>query len=291
MPDSCGADTQANALVTSLLAGKSFDIPAVDLSQPQFQIPDLDNGVTNNPLTIADLTTKSINGTGSFDVVMSSVYAHLKGEFEKGRITGQEYTKAYIELTTASLSGAIQFLLGRDQAYWQAILVKNQSMLAMAQVVKARVEVETAKVLLQTARVQALTAEAEYALTKMKVATEDANYCGVLRDNEIKEFNLNVLLPAQKLLVDEQIEVQRAQTLNTRTDGTVIVGSIGKQKDLYTQQITSYQRDAEVKMAKIFTDAWITQKTLDEGLLPPNGFTNSSIDTILTKLKINNSLT
>jgi hypothetical protein len=291
MADSCGADIQANALVTTLLQGKSFNIPPVDLTLPQFQIPDLDNGVITNPLTISDLTTKSIDGTGSFDVIMSSVYAHLKGEFEKQRITGQEYTKAYIELTTASLSGAIQFLLGRDQAYWQAILVRNQAMLAAAQIVKTRVELETAKVMLNVSRIQALNTEAEYALIKMRVATEDANYCGVLRDNEIKTYNLTVMLPTQKTLLDEQIEVQRGQTLNNRRDGVVIVGSIGKQKDLYTQQITSYQRDGEVKAAKMFVDAWITQKTIDEGLLPPSGFTNVSLDTILSKLKINNGLT
>ncbi|MBQ5153795.1 hypothetical protein EGM85_11085, partial [Macrococcus caseolyticus] len=63
-----------------------------------------------------------------------------------------------------------------------------------------------------------------------------------------------------------------------------------KQKELYTQQITSYQRDAEVKAAKLFTDAWITQKTIDEGLTPPNGFTNASVDDVLSTVKRNNSL-
>ena len=98
------------------------------------------------------------------------------------------------------------------------------------------------------------------------------------------------MLPQQLKLIIEQTEAQRAQTLDTRTDGTVVKGSVGKQKELYSQQITSYQRDAEVKASKLFTDAWITQKTIDEGLNPPNGFTNASIDTILTKLKSNNGL-
>jgi hypothetical protein len=45
-----------------------------------------------------------------------------------------------------------------------------------------------------------------------------------------------------------------------------------------------------VKAAKLFTDAWITQKTMDEGLTAPNGFTNSVIDTILSSLRTNNAL-
>jgi hypothetical protein len=45
-----------------------------------------------------------------------------------------------------------------------------------------------------------------------------------------------------------------------------------------------------VKASKIFSDAWITMKTIDEGLVPPNGFTNASLDTVLTALKTNNQL-
>lgn len=70
-----------------------------------------------------------------------------------------------------------------------------------------------------------------------------------------------------------------------------MVGSIGKQKALYDQQITSYQRDAEVKAAKIFSDAWITQKTIDEGLTAPSALQNASLDRILTVIKTNNKLT
>ncbi|MDT9702071.1 hypothetical protein, partial [Streptomyces sp. P17] len=95
-------------------------------------------------------------------------------------------------------------------------------------------------------------------------------------------------LPMQKLNLQEQAEAARAQTLDARTDGQPVKGSIGKQKELHAQQIISFQRDAEVKAAKLFTDAWITQKTIDEGLLAPPGFQNASVDQILTNLKIKN---
>ena len=70
-----------------------------------------------------------------------------------------------------------------------------------------------------------------------------------------------------------------------------VAGAIGKQKDLYTQQITSYLRDSELKAAKIFSDAWITQKTLDEGLTAPTNFTNATVDIVMSKIRTNNSLT
>lgn len=312
-PDSCGANLLANILLPSLIGDKVFDFPEVDLDDDKFKIPDEnDNPLFDNivPLTNDDLTTRVIGGSGTFDAIMDSLGAHLKGEHAANRITGQEYTKAYIGLVGAALGGAVQYLLGRDQAYWNAVMAQQQARMVEVQVVKARVELEAAKMMLIMTRYQALQAEVEYGLTKMKISTEDATFCnvkaqtrqveyntdeilptqraGLVLDNATKTYTNTHLLPRQRDMLQEQVEVQRAQTLDTRTDGATIVGSVGKQKDLYNQQIVSYQRDAEVKAAKLFTDAWITQKTLDEGLLAPNNFTNASMDEILANLKINN---
>lgn len=289
---SCGADTTANSLLTSLIAGKDFTLPNIDLSDGQFAIPD-GTGSLYLPLvslTNADLTTRIVGGTGTFDALMASVSAHLKVEFEQNRITGAEYTKAYVGIVGGALQTAASYLLGRDQAYWQSVLAQQQARAAEIQVIAARVGLETAKAQLAIAVFQAANAEADFGLTKMKIATEDQQYCLLLAQTTAANYQNTDILPIQKKLMSEQAEVQRAQTLDARSDGQMITGSVGKQKELYDQQITSYKRDAEVKMAKLFTDAWITQKTIDEGLLAPDGFTNASLDTILTHLKAKNDL-
>lgn len=109
-------------------------------------------------------------------------------------------------------------------------------------------------------------------------------------DNRLKEFNYSNVLPQQLELVREQVEVQRAQTMDTRRDGTTIEGSVGKQKDLYDQQIVSYQRDAEVKAAKMFIDSWLAQKAIDEGLTAPPALVNDSVNTVMQRIKTNNGL-
>lgn len=276
---SCNAEVEANRLLAALTVGDDFTIPDIDMSGPEWDIPGGDNSQIFNeiePVTNESLTTRVPGGSGVFDALMESSSKHLKQEFKEGRITGGEYTKAYIATLESCMGNAVQFLLGRDQAFWAA---------ATAQIgaVTARVQLAVTKAGYIMAKAQALTAKADYGLTKLKIATESENYCAAL-------FNVNNILPQQKLLMLEQTEAQRAQTLDKRTDGTTVAGSIGKQKDLYAQQITSYQRDAEVKAAKLFTDAWITQKTIDEGLVPPNGFTNASLDPILTTLKSKNNL-
>lgn len=276
---SCSAEVEANRLLEELTKGDDFTLPDIDMSGPEWDIPGGDDSPIFGAITKVtneSLTTREVGGSGTFDALMESAHNHLKTEFKANRITGGEYTKAYIAMMESCMSNAVQFLLGRDQAYWAAAL-------AQIQAVTARVTLATSKAQFVLAKIQALSAKSEYALTKLKIATESETYCAAL-------FNVSQMLPQQLKLITEQTESQRAQTLDTRTDGAVVKGSVGKQKELYSQQITSYQRDAEVKASKLFTDAWITQKTIDEGLNPPNGFTNASIDTILTKLKTNNGL-
>lgn len=275
----CSSEVEANRLLDELTKGEDFTLPEIDMSGPEWDIPGGDSSPIFgqiDKITTESLTTRQVGGAGVFDALMESARNHLKAEFKENRITGGEYTKAYIAAMESCMGNAVQFLLGRDQSYWAAAL-------AQIQAVTARVQLATSKAQFVLAKVQALTAKSEYALTKMKIATESETYCAAL-------FNSSQLLPQQLKLLVEQTESQRANTLDNRTDGAAVTGTVGKQKELYSQQITSYKRDAEVKAAKLFTDAWITQKTIDEGLVPPNGFTNASLDPILTTLKSNNQL-
>ena len=272
---SCGGDSLAQDILDDLLEGKTITLPVVDFDDPKFQIPDAVT-VPIAPITNDQLTTRVVNGSGIFDALMQSVDAHLQKEYKASRIAGAEYTKAYIAAFSQAMSNGTQFLLGRDQAYWQAVLAQAQAQTAQVQLVTARVQLETSKMQFAMANYEALNAQATYALTTMKLATEDQTFCN---------------LKAQEALIKEQTETARSQTLDTRSDGvTTVAGTVGKQKDLYTQQITSYQRDSEVKAGKFWVDAWITQKTIDEGLVPPTQFTNANVDDVLSTIKTNNNL-
>lgn len=279
-----GADDNANDLMASLTTGVSFPLPAVNLDDPVYDLPD--GSVVPAPvaLTNAALTEKTVGGDGTFDVVMSGIKAHLQDEYTKGRVTGAEYVKAYIELTQAALGNAVQFLLGRDAAYYQALAAQFAAKQAEVTMVTSRVQLAIAKAQLQALQYEVETKKADFALTKIKLATEDIAF-------GVANYNLMNIQPKQLALLNEQIESARAQTSNTRVDGvTPIQGVMGKQRDLYDQQITSYKRDGEVKAMKLFTDAWITQKTIDEGLLAPDAFTNASLNAMLEDIKTNNNL-
>lgn len=264
-------DTVAIGLYNALVAGESFTVPVIDVSGPGYDIP----GGSGNPafgqipiITDASLTDatasadgKTVTGTGAMDNLMNTFMLHLDREYKSGRITGTEYTKAYIASCQYAAQGGIQFLLQKDQSYWQALT-------AQMNLINGRVALAIAKTQLANFQIEANTAKVNYALTKAKIATENAGY----------------------ISVSEQGEAQRAQTLDTRSDGSTVTGLLGKQKALYSQQIESYKRDAEVKAGKMWVDAWITMKTIDEGLMPPDQFTNTEINEVLVALKANNSI-
>lgn len=321
---SCGAEAEGNSLFQTLTAGVSFEIPQIDVTGPSFQIPGgMDSELYKEVTRIAnsELTTTTLDGTGTFDVLMRAFKAHLKEEYNQSRITGAEYTKAYTALVESAMAQGVQFLLGKDASFWQA-------MSAQIQAITAKLQLETARVRHTTAQLEALNQEATFALTKMRLANENMQYCigkfnheqmlpaqktgqdianrtavynldmimplqkvGLEHSNSIALFNLQTMLPQQYELLVEQTEVQRAQTLDTRSDGITVVGTVGKQKDLYSQQITSYQRDSELKAAKLFADAWTVQKTVDEGFVAPANFQNPSLNSVLGHIKTNNNLT
>jgi hypothetical protein len=96
--------------------------------------------------------------------------------------------------------------------------------------------------------------------------------------------NANIL-KQQNNLIKEQAEAQRAQTADKRLDGATVVGSIGKQKSLYDAQIRAYQFDSQTKLVKLYTDSFISQLTINEGLPVPEQFDQNSINSIIKEMR------
>lgn len=485
----CSNTSAANAAYTALLAGEDFNLTPVDLEASEFILPSSNNEVVTR-VNSDDVTTQVIGGTGTFDVFASSIAAHLKGEFEANRITGAEFTKAYISLMESALVQSVQFSLNKEQMFWQSQLIQ-------AQAITARVALMTAKVQLAQAEMDAKTSAANFALTKAKIRESELAACAaqynlettlpkqtsllhsqigktnaeigiaveqrqqvieqtalttsqraevdsqtainaqqrlqliaqtaltesqrlevnsqtainneqrlqiikqtalthaqiaktesdtainaeqllqmakqlLLMDSQIEKTDAEILhteaqtsfvskqaakvdsdiLTAVKerlhldsqielseaqvvkmgedillareqketvrantigtrsdgtpiaglvgnqiaktskeiLMIHEQMEAARASTNSTRLDGSPVTGSIGKQMALHQAQIKSFERDAETKIAKLMVDMWVTQKTIDEGLLAPSGFDNTAMNAVIGALRTNTGI-
>jgi len=111
-------------------------------------------------IKINDITNGSVNGSGVFDLLMQSVNAQLKNEFDSNRITGSAYSEVYLGSMTATLQQAITFVLGEQAADKQADLLSEQIKNAQEQ-----------NLLLQEQRNKLL---AEIGLLQQKKLTEEA---------------------------------------------------------------------------------------------------------------------
>lgn len=345
--------TEALSIYTEMLAGETIPSGSVDITATEFQLPTQVGNPLYDPideLTITELTTKVVDGDGVFDVIMTTLRAHIIEEYDEGRITGKEYSEAYIAMMTAAMGGAIQFALAKNTASHQNAILQMQARTAEIQAITAAADLANVRQKIVMADIEILTGKASYALSKMRLATEDITYSQIeqqvalteaeagianyrltniipeekrkityeidavlasqvaktnfevsnlmpkqesVLDKEIaiKEYQRTYIMVEQHELLSEQVEVQRAQTMDTRTDGTTAIdGAIGKQKELYSEQILSYGKDARFKAGKLWVDGWITQKAVDEGLLAPDQFTNTKVDEVLASIKTNLSL-
>ena len=236
----CNAYTYANSIFTSLTADSPKPVN-VDASAYEF-VRDSSSILysTPNPVTITDLTESCLDGNGVFDKLMATVDLHIQREYKNNRLTGDQYAKAYTDVMVAVLREASTFLLSKDRAQWDAIQAQYAAQVAAIQQTVALVELENSKVALSKLQYEMATAGAQYALTKMQTANEDAKYCllkaeeaasvyattnllpaqvnTLNKDISIKDYTLTNTLPAQLALIDEQKESERAKTLDTSTD-------------------------------------------------------------------------
>jgi len=85
---------------------------------------------------VTRLTTKSLEGTGVFDVLMATAKLHLTEEYNAGRITGQEYTTVYLGALTSVLQQSVAFLLNHQQEekiIAEIALVRQKTVTELAQ--------------------------------------------------------------------------------------------------------------------------------------------------------------
>ncbi len=224
-------------------------------------------------LDINLVTNASSNGV--FDQLVKVVDAKLSEQFQKQRISNQQYGEVYVAGINAAMSQAIQFVLNAATADKQAALIDAQ---------RLQVEAETARINKQSLQIDAEIArsnaekariEADTLLTQAntdKIATEK-----LLLQKQIDKITKdNLLTDKQILLADDQLAksvLEKALiTAKTNTekaqyvdiiDGLAVAGIIGKQKELYQKQSEGFVRDAEQKLLKILSDVWAIQKSTD----------------------------
>lgn len=306
-------DVRSLEILEALTKNLNFNIPNVDFNDDAFKIPASllatlqkeptvisKEAVTNiDEETYTSSNKHTIQGTGSFDTIMSAYMKHLEREFVEKRIQGADYANAYTQLLGQAMEQAINFELNREKSRWEGILSQVQAITAVANLYKAKVE-------LAIAQGQALTTKAQYVNAVAQLGILDAQYGNALaqRDNTVAQTDNaivqkdNIIAQTSNLVVQKDnivaqtnnLVAQRdniiaqkdnilAQTDKVREDITLTV----KQEAMVAQQTTSFKRRDEYNAVKLQADAFTIQKSIDEGTVAPNVFQSAQINTNLSK--------
>lgn len=273
-----------------------------------------------NKLTVGSLTGGEKEGRGIFEELMRATKAHLEGEYNAKRITGAQYTEAYIaSMQTAMAQGSqylLQYILTNQQIRLldQQVLEAEKSVeLVQAQIDQIRKNMELTDeqiILAQKSQLQAdqdlinstkqedlideqiILAQKDQTIkdnqaaqmieqTKQVVqATANAVKEAIVITNQGNKILSEIAILGQKLVTEE------AQTKDT-INGIPVSGIVGKQMTLYTNQAEGYTRDAEQKVAKMFTDMMATRVSVDEATydLTTAQMQNDDVAQVLAKLR------
>ncbi len=212
-------------------------------------------------ITINDLTSGTVGGTGVFDKLMTSLRAHLEAEFREGRIKGTEYAQVYLGGMQEVLRASSEFLLQKSKVALEALVLEQAVLRAQIEVEKIGLERDILQATLP--KVQAETALIQQQLLN---AIQD-RLVSVAQECKLKaEFDLTnatiLKVNQEETILAQKFLTERAQTQSVGVDPLSV---IGKQNALYTAQTAGFARDAEHKAAQLMISTWQVRRTTDEG--------------------------
>ena len=267
-------------------------------------------------VTIKDLTGGKATGRGAFDELMRAAGSHLQGEFDKQRITGNDYSQVYLGVMTAVLQTSNQFVLTQPQLNEQIKLIIEQTanVKKNTELAQANLDNTEANTAIAAKQLDLMDEQIAKTVEDTKLVTKQS----LIADKNIESMTADIQLKgAQKLKVDAETELTEQNTVNTLNQNTTITkqqakrdadvavltqkkyteeaqtlddvngravgGVLGKQLNLYQAQTDGFSRDAEQKLLKIMVDTWTVRQTTDGEDAPSAGVDNPSIKQIVDK--------
>lgn len=249
-------------------------------------------------VTIDSVSSGDITGDGYFDVLMTAVTLRLEEQHRLGRIKGADYANVYLGALQSVMQQSIQFALGKQQADKQAELLSAQTAEALDGTVRANTELtdkllttakqrdnvdaDTSVKLVQKLEVEAATLRQNEQSDK-DLLVKDAQITKVqaeknlLDQEKLTEINKTTLTQSQNAEVlastTRQDSVSTAQISKIGAEKALLdqkeltevqqTTLVQKQQNLYDKQATGFDRDAEQKAVKLWTDVWTIARSTD----------------------------
>ena len=224
-------------------------------------------------ITIEDVTTGVLAGTGAFDKMMATINVNLTEQFENGRITGAEFATVYLGSLQSALEQAIQFLSV------QSNVEISESQSAQDLAIKQTQQELTEQ--------QVLTEFQNTILVRQKAITEWAN---TLKESIADTFETSATILPGGLAAAQLAKSIAESTLlvnKTLTEAQATISETNK-GNLYLFQTNSFKHKSAHDVLRVYADLWNigTAQGVAESIPDYTSVTSSatSVSSILVKL-------
>lgn len=215
---------------------------------------------------INELTQGTVDGTGVFDVLMQAVKAHLKGEFEAGRIRGTDYANAYTMSVGQVLSEASQYATQRAKLEAELKLLDAQTLQ-----VKQEIQTSAAQEDLIAAQTSHTTKQELQTVQETKnLATQElqtkAQTKGIESQTAITDYQLTNVLPKEVEALTQQILLSEEQVKDVTATVGIKEFQLTSMMPVELENLTSTGLNIEAQTANTEqqTENLLTQKTQSE---------------------------
>ena len=201
------------------------------------------------PMSISELTEVKFEGAGVLDTLLRNLDLHLTREWDRERITGPEYARAYIELYQSTLQAAIEYSHRRTRLGYELKNLENDAKYKEAQIDIARAELT--KLPHEIERLQAETARVN-ADTTQRIPAEVSNLQkqGELLTQQVLESEYRVanVLP-------KELEQITAQVALAETEKDIAVFNLANKAPIEVSILEAQAeiaiKDSQLKFAQI----------------------------------------
>ena len=250
-------------------------------------------------LTVRSLTGGEKEGSGVFDELMRTIKSHVHQELKEGRISEKAYSEVYLGALQFALNSATNYALAYEKANKELAVLDEQ----IKQNQKQNELLELQKEQLRLANVTAqynlsytlpeqliqIKKQNEKLIGEINHVTSQTSHVSAqtalvvkqedLVDEQIRDAKdkyTNTIgginkaqydkLIAEKGIADQKLITEKAQIMDT-VNGTAITGLVGKERNLKQNQADSFLRNAEIQVAKLYSDTFaVMYSTEAEGM-------------------------
>ena len=227
-------------------------------------------------ITIDEVTSGTINGSGAFDEIMKAAQIRLEHEYDKDRIKGTEYSKVYLGSMESAMQQSIAFVLGRQQASAQADLTNGQFALIEIerinalkqgelidqQILKMKAEVGVLEKELIIMDSKILLSEAQLPKIKAETAVLEQELINMEKQNE--KLDQDILVSKQQVkLMTHQVYAAESQISDTYNNAELIEGNPVPVAGILKGQQDKISNEADLVFQKAATERAQTEGTVD----------------------------